>query len=195
MKRLIAVLAVAGLAFVACNRNTSERPSASTAATESSPTPAPTPCALKSGSTEPKSNPGSGESALVTDVRPNADGCPRVVFEFRDQQSGYKVEYVDPPLTECGSGATIPTSSWDANAYLRVRLEPAASVDLTKEGGPPTYTGPRDIAVRGAVLKHLKVDCDFEGVFSWIIGLDAKHDFNVFTLESPSRIVIDISQV
>jgi hypothetical protein len=187
------IVAVLAAAVGACGNN-DEAGQEPTAAATLEPTPAPTPCALREGSMEPKTNMGS-ESALVTDVRPNAQGCPRVVFEFQDQESGYDVRYVDPPFTECGSGATIPTSSWEAGAYLHVRLEPAASADLSKEDAPPTYKGPRDIAVRGAVLKHLKVDCDFEGVFSWIVGLDERRNFNVFTLDSPSRIVIDISQV
>ena len=189
--RLFAIVAVAALLFAGCSKKSSNEATPSVAATTSAPTP--TPCALEGGSEANESNAGPGESALVTDVRPNAEGCPRVVFEFKDQVAGYRIGYAQPPFTECGSGATVATASWDATAYLDVHLEPAAGVDLTTTG-EATYTGPRDIAVRGDVLKHLKVTCDFEGVFEWIIGLDKKHEFKVLTLENPSRIVIEISQ-
>jgi hypothetical protein len=38
------------------------------------------------------------------------------------------------------------------------------------------------------------VNCDFEAVFEWIIGLDAKHPFDVTTFEDPPRLVIDVSE-
>ena len=44
------------------------------------------------------------------------------------------------------------------------------------------------------VLKHLTVTCDFEAVFTWLVGLDDKHAFDVQALTDPPRIVVDISQ-
>lgn len=187
MRRVLVVLV---LLCAACSRKQAAPPLASPTASVTA-TPTATACTLEGGQDQ-RSDRGTGEIALVTDVRPNADDCPRVVFEFKDHVAGYKIGYADPPFTECGSGETIPTSSWNATAYLDVHLEPSASVDLT-QNGEQTYSGPRDIAANGAVLKHLKVTCDFEAVFDWIIGLDSKHDFKVSTLDNPARLVIDIS--
>jgi len=191
VKRTLACLFVFALLFTACSKKDAAEPTASADASATA-TPTPTPCVLQGGSQTQQSDSGTGEIALVTDVRPNAEGCPRVVFEFKDHVAGYKIGYAEPPFTECGSGATIQTSSWHATAFIDVHLEPSASVDLT-HNGEQTYSGPRDIDANGAVLKHLKVTCDFEAVFDWIIGLDAKHDFKVSTLDNPARLVIDIS--
>jgi hypothetical protein len=155
-------------------------------------TPAPTPCALEGGETKPREGK-STQVGPVIDVRPNAEACPRVVFEFKDAVPGYDIAYKDGPFTDCGSGAEVSTSSWDASAFIDVRLEPSGGPDLAGNG-EPYYKGPRDIAVDGDVLKHLKVICDFEGVFEWVIGLDAKHPFDVTTFEGPPRLVIDISE-
>jgi hypothetical protein len=39
----------------------------------------------------------------------------------------------------------------------------------------------------------MKVVCDFEAVFEWIVGLDDTRPFAVSTLADPARLVIDIS--
>lgn len=132
----------------------------------------------------------------VTAVRPNKNdsgGCPRVVFEFRgDDTAGYVVSYAKPPFSQCGSGEEVSTDGWGASAYMQVKLEPSSSVDLMKEA-EETYTGPRDIPLDGEILKHMKVICDFEAQFVWLIGIDDEHPFQVTTFESPPRLVIDIA--
>ncbi len=162
-------------------------------------TPEPTPCAIQDGSTEAQESGTSPPTSPVTDVRYSPargeGGCPRIVFEFEDTVPAYQVEYATGPFSECGSGEDVPTDSWGAGAFLTVRLEPSGSADLSKPDAPQTYDGPRDIDIGGKVLKHMKVTCDFEAVFSWVVGLDARHDFSVFTLDDPSRVVIDISEI
>lgn len=157
-------------------------------------TTAPTPCSVEGASTEPKESETTAPAGLVTDVRYKAEGCPRIVFEFRDQESGYTVSYADPPFSECGSGEEVSTEGWGASAFLSVRLSPAGSADMEAPGAPATYKGPRDIAVRGKILKHLKVICDFEAEFTWLVALDARRAFAVTALDDPSRIVVDISE-
>jgi hypothetical protein len=181
------------VSFTGCNRGGDE----DTAASPRTSTPAPTPCSVPDGSLQPQRSDTNPESAPVTAVRytrRTEEGCPRIVFEFTDHVPGYAVAYADGPFSECGSGDAVPTDGWDATAFLTVRLEPSASVDTTDPNASQTYTGPRDIDVGGRVLKHMKVICDFEAVFEWVVGLDAKHDFAVFTLDDPSRIVIDVSE-
>lgn len=164
------------------------------ARTSASPTPAPTPCAVQDGSTDVQRSRTMPETAPLTDVRHSKEGCPRIVFEFSSHEPDYVVGYAEGSFSECGSGAPVSTDSWDATAFLTVRLEPSGTADLSKDDAPQTYDGPRDIAIDGDVLKHLKVICDFEAVLEWVVGLDARHDFTVFTLEDPARIVIDISE-
>ena len=190
MRRAGAVLSLVLLLGASCSRDESR--SATAAPTRTAATPVATPCALDEGSTEPREG-SSDQVGPVVDVRPNAEGCPRVVFEFKDNIPGYKIAYSDGPFTECGSGAEVPTTSWAAQAFIVVRLEPSGGPDFANNG-EPYYKGPRDIAVDGDALKHLKVICDFEGVFEWVIGLDTQHPFDVTTFEDPPRLVIDISE-
>jgi hypothetical protein len=129
----------------------------------------------------------------VTDVKYTAEGCPRITFEFDAQAPGYLVEYANAPFSDCGEGKMVSTDTWDSNAFLRVRLRPSASVDLSGDL-KPIYEGPRDIDVGGVVLKHMKVICDNEATFEWIVGLDDRHDFSVRVLDQPTRLVIDISE-
>ena len=166
----------------------------SAARRSASPTPAPTPCAIRDGSTDEQRSNAMPETAPLTDVRHSKEGCPRMVFEFSSHEPDYVVKYSEGPFSECGSGEPVSTDSWNASAFLTVRLEPSATADLSQPDAPQTYDGPRDIEADGAVLKHLKVICDFEAVLEWVVGLDARHDFTVFTLPDPARIVIDISE-
>ncbi len=194
LRRLTAVACVLVVALTGCNRSNDEQ---NAGATSPASTPAPTPCSVADGSLQPQHSDTNPEAAPVTAVRykqRTEEGCPRIVFEFTDHTPGYAVEYAGGPFSECGSGEEVPTDDWDATAFLTVRLEPSGSVDTTDPDAPQTYTGPRDIDVGGRVLKHMKVVCDFEAVFEWVVGLDARHDFSVFTLDDPSRIVIDVSE-
>jgi hypothetical protein len=192
VRRAIAVLGCALLVAAAgCSRDRSPR--TTILPTQVPSTPAATPCSVDGASTKPRES-ASQQVGPVVDVRPNAEGCPRIVFEFKDNIPGYKVAYAEPPFSECGSGAEVATASWDADAFIDVRLEPSGGPDLSSDEGEPYYKGPRDIPVNGDVLKHLKVNCDFEAVFEWIIGLDAKHPFDVTTFEDPPRLVIDVSE-
>ncbi len=191
MKAIRIVLGMLMVVAVACNKS-SNAPSASSSASPT-PTPTATPCALQGANTSSHQKASPGDTAAVTDVRHNSEGCPRIVFEFQGRVPGYKVEYASPPFSDCGSGQQADTSSWHANAYLEVRLSPSGGVDLSKSD-KPTYTGPRDIAVDGAILKHLKVICDFEGVFTWVVALDTKRPFTAEALDSPPRLIVDVSE-
>lgn len=194
MKRALAVV-LCGLALAGSACGGDDAPSPATSEpTETAALPTVTPCLLEDATTDEKKNESRPPHAPMVEVRTSGEGCPRVVFEFEDQVSGYNVRYVDPPLTDCGSGEETDTSAWDADAFLEVRLEPSGGPDLTSEEGEPTYKGSRDITVeQNAILKHLKVTCDFEAVFTWAIGLDRRRPFTVTTLQDPPRLVVDIS--
>ena len=190
-KRWSVVLGCVLLLAAACSSGDDTQTTAQPTSTTATPTA--TPCAVEGATTEPRERENE-QVGPVVDVRQTDEGCPRVVFEFKDNVSGYKVAYDEPPFSECGSGAEVDTSSWDASAFIHVRLFPSGGPDIESESGEPYYKGSRDIEVDGAVLKHLKVICDFEAVFEWVIGLDAEHPFEVTTFEDPPRLVIDISE-
>jgi hypothetical protein len=195
MRKLSMVVVLLGLVLAGCSKSkpsSTSAPSASVPASASA-RPTATPCTVAGASTLTASAPASGNEAAVRDIRYSDDGCPSIVFQFEgDHTPGYTVEYASPPFNDCGSGAPVAVSSWGADHYLQMRFEPSGGVDLSKSPNP-TYTGPRDIAVDGPTLKHLKSTCDFEGVFTWIAGVRGNDAFKVQAMKDPPRIVVSIS--
>jgi hypothetical protein len=115
-------------------------------------------------------------------------GYDRVVFQFRDQGlPGYRVEYVQPPLKEDGSGDPVDVVG---NAFVVVRMEPASGFDLSSGEGELVYKGPKRLP-GASVVKEVVRTGDFEAVLSWAIGLEGKVPFRVTTLDSPSRLIVD----
>jgi hypothetical protein len=113
------------------------------------------------------------------------------VFEFRNALPGYRIEYVDPPLREDGSGADIAVAG---DAFVLVRMEPASGFDLSVPEGELVYKGPRRIDATDAgasVMREVVRTGDFEAVLSWAVGLSDRVDFRVLELDSPPRLVVD----
>lgn len=148
------------------------------------------------GATDPATAPGDPGGALLTDVRVGAHGCfDRVVFEVRPAGGGaaapvgYTVGYEPGPLTEDGSGEPV---SVEGGAFLVVRLM-ATGVDLSREDAPETYTGPATIDPQGTSrVVQVRRTGDFEGVSTWVVGVDATRPFRVEVVESPTRLVVDV---
>jgi hypothetical protein len=119
------------------------------------------------------------------------EGYDRVVFQFTNGLPGYRVEYVQPPLKEDGSGKPVSVTG---NAVVVVRMEPASGFDLNTGEGVMVYKGPKriDATSQGtSVVQELVRTGDFEAVLSWAIGLSDKVDFKVSTASSPSRLIVD----
>jgi hypothetical protein len=116
------------------------------------------------------------------------EGYDRVVFQFRGEGvPGYRVEYVEPPLKEDGSGNPVQI---DGNAFVVVRMEPASGFDLNTGEGELVYKGPKRLP-GAAVVKEVVRTGDFEAVLTWAVGLEQKVDFRVTTAASPSRLIVD----
>jgi len=117
-----------------------------------------------------------GYARMTVEIGPEAPGPP-----------GYRVEYVDRPLIECGSGNQIfPVG----DAWLEVRLEPVAA---HTEAGQPTL-GAREITVEGPLLLRVYRTCDFEGVVTLVMALASPNPYRVLTLADPWRIVVDVQR-
>jgi hypothetical protein len=163
--------------------------------------PSPTPTTTTTGGIDPLQgaattpvigSSSSSETALLDRIAVGRhEGYDRVVFQFQNGLPGYRVEYVQPPLKEDGSGKPV---SVQGNAIVLVRLEPASGFDLNTAEGVMTYKGPKRIegaAAGTSVVQELVRTGDFEAVLSWAIGLSDKVDFRVRTAAAPSRLIVD----
>ena len=148
---------------------------------------------LEGAGTNPvEADPAGDETALLERVAIGRhEGYDRVVFQFRNNVPGYRVEYVQPPIKEDGSGNAVQVKG---NAFVQVRMEPASGFDLTTGEGVLVYKGPKriDAAAAGtSVVRDVVRTGDFEAVLTWAIGLEEKVDFRVMTTKSPARLIVD----
>jgi len=196
----LAVAAATGLA--ACSHGGS----GSDAATKGRPAPSPTqpasttqagaePCTF-SGATDAAQGAAGSPTRLLTDVRVGVHDCyERVTFEFRPRTGdaagpvAWKAAYEPGPVTEDASGRTVPVKG---GAFLVVHFS-AQGADLTKPDAPDTYTGPTSLEAAGATrIQQVRRTGDFEGVLTWVIGVDRQRPFHVGTQDDPARVVIDV---
>ncbi len=145
---------------------------------------------MDGASTDPVTVPATNtETALLTDVRAaRHEGYDRVVFAFKNALPGYDVRYIDRPVTADGSGDEVTV---DGAHVVQVRMESALDADLEQEGAPPTYTGPTRFSPGTPEVVELVRTGGFEGVLTWVVGLNDRVDFRVLTLTDPPRLVVD----
>ena len=150
-------------------------------------------CTRSGAATADQATPSTDATSLLTAVRTAVhDGCDRVVFEFRDgAPPGYQVGYKPGPFNKGESNEPLGVQG---AAYLVVRLDKASGVDQSSPMAGPTYTGSRALTNLGLDHAVEVVNSeDFEGILTWVIGLDSQRPFTVTTLSSPPRVVVDIS--
>ena len=198
--RLLVAAVVAAGALAACGDDGSDTTSAANGrpagepAETSSTTTSTAPCTFSGATAEAEGNQ-DAFTRLLTDVRVGAHGCyDRVTFEFKPQAGeatgpvAWHAAYEEPPITEDGSGRTVAVKG---AAFLVVRFS-AAGADLSQEGAPETYTGPASLESADATrIRQARRIGDFEGVLTWVIGLDRRRPFSVTSQDNPSRIVVD----
>jgi len=187
------LLACALLAFAGCGGSSSSESEPPAAGTTTATAPTTT-----AGQTDPLA--GAGTNVVVAPTTAPAtvllervavghhEGYDRVVFQFRgDGLPGYRIEYMEPPFQEDGSGNPIHVAG---TAFVVVRMEPASGFDLNTGEGELVYKGPKRLPGTGVVQEVVRTG-DFEAVLSWTIGLEAKVPFLVTTAASPPRLVVD----
>lgn len=136
---------------------------------------------------------GAGRAYLTAvRVAATSGGGSRVVFEFEPNLPGYRIEYIERPVTEDGSGDVVEVAG---EAVLQVRMEEAAGARIEGERVIPTYTGPKRVpsgGTGGVVTEAVDIG-DYEAVVTWAVGLGRRVPaISVSTLSGPSRLVIDV---
>ncbi|HEX6312897.1 MAG TPA: hypothetical protein VF152_14885 [Acidimicrobiia bacterium] len=195
MGRTGLLAAVFAVALAACgddgngSSSGSTTTSASTTSSTTTSTSAPDGCPFD-GATTAVSAPAPADVLVLGDVRVAGHECfDRVVFEFRDPGApGYEVSYVPGPIVMDGSGEPVAV---EGSAFLQIRMPYATGFDF--ETSTPSYTGPtRFTPADTTQVREVVRTGDFEAILTWVVGLDEERPFQVFTLEDPNRLVVDI---
>ncbi|MDN5895222.1 MAG: AMIN domain-containing protein [Nocardioides sp.] len=134
--------------------------------------------------TRPKAGRGSGEAITLTEVRvDDHEDFGRIVLEFSGTGTpGWAVNYVDEATLE-GSGAVVRLRGDSTlNIYASNTTWPA----------PNYYDGPERLNGENGI-PDLYVAGTFEGYTQVLAGIDGRAPFRVFTLNQPSRLVVDIA--
>jgi hypothetical protein len=131
----------------------------------------------------------STERGLLSDVKATTVGdVDRVTFTFAGPLPGYRVGYVDRPVTEDGSGEEIAV---DGESVLQVHFEPASGFDL--EAGKAVYTGPTRLDLATKTVLDVVRQGDFEANLAWVIGVDRNAPFRVRTESGPNRVIVEVA--
>jgi hypothetical protein len=125
---------------------------------------------------------------VLTSVRTaKHEGYDRIVMEFKDRVPGYRVEYIDKPVRDCGEGKEIPLAG---DSWLEIRMYP---VDAHTQEGQPTIVE-RQRKLDLPVMLEGKQTCDFEAVVTWVLGTAKPNPYRILELKDPPRLVVDVKQ-
>jgi len=116
-----------------------------------------------------------------------------VSFELEPEAKvmGYDVSYqpADTAKIEDASGNPVEIAG---NAFLVVRLTPAMTAKIDGDEVTKTYTGPSRLPGQGPITEVVKTG-DFEGVVTWVIGLDRELPFGTEVRADTLDVGIDTS--
>jgi hypothetical protein len=141
-------------------------------------------------------NPAVAPSDRLTQVTVETGiGVDKVVFTFGPSTgipSGTKptgeLKPTAPPFSLAGSGAQVDVAG---HRFIAVTFRGMAIAD---EQGNPSYTGPDDIKPNALAVRELRLVDDFEGVVTWIVGVDGPGCVAVSRLTGPDRVVVAVTQ-
>jgi hypothetical protein len=190
---VIALLSVCGLAACARDEAGPPRQDLPAAAADTSPAEDNNASALRNPDTAAWTagltvKPGS-EMTTLTEVRSAVhDEFERIVFAFGPGPTpGYKVEYIDRPVRQCGSGDVVELPG---DAWISVRFEPSQA--HTEEGAPTIAE--RSRALNYQNIKALRMICDFEGQVEWVVAVASPNRYRTLELRGPERLVLDVKK-
>jgi hypothetical protein len=122
-------------------------------------------------------------------------GVDKVVFTFGPSTgipSGTKptgeLKPTAPPFSLAGSGADVQIAG---HRFIAVTFRGMAVAD---EQGNPSYAGPADIKPNALAVRELRLVDDFEGIVTWIVGVDGPGCVAVSRLTGPDRVVVAVTQ-
>jgi len=184
---------------------------ASSAPASNGPSEGATSSAVPSASAVPSSQPtatATASAACITTVRAEVAPSDRltgvavhpgtdtdtITFTFgtsSGQPSGThptdELKPASPPFTLGGSGQTVTVTG---KRFIAITFRGMAVAD---EQGTPTYSGPADIQRNAPAVRELRQIEAFEGVVTWIVGVDGPGCISLSRLSSPARIVVAVS--
>lgn len=134
------------------------------------------------------------ETMYLTSISDGSDKCSAKVlfgFEERAPGPGYEVSYRPAATAKVEDGSGNPVEI-DGQAFLVVKLTPAMTAKIDGDQVMKTYTGPNRLPGTGPIAEVVKTG-DFEGVVTWVIGLDREHLFTTDSSDSQLVVRIDYS--
>lgn len=115
-------------------------------------------------------------------------GFDRMVLDFGGGPiPGYRVEYVDRPVRQCGSGDTVEL---EGDGWLVIRMHNTRAHD---DAGRATIS-PRERKVGLPILREMEIICDFEGETAIALGVARPNRYRVMELPNGPVLAIDILQ-
>ncbi|MGH3519938.1 MAG: AMIN-like domain-containing (lipo)protein [Haloechinothrix sp.] len=129
----------------------------------------------------------STQTPVMTGIRTGqSSGFDRIVLDMAGHRPGVTYKWGDE-LRQDGSGHVV----WlTGEHFITARVNPAAAHD---DSGDPTYRGPKKFRTRNLRnVMAVAVTGDFEAVLSIGLGTRYRSWVRVFTLSSPTRVVIDV---
>jgi hypothetical protein len=109
-------------------------------------------------------------------------------LEPRIEAPGFRASY-EPAGTakvEDASGNPVEIAG---DAFLVVKMMPAMTAKIDGDQVTKTYTGPNRLSGTDPITEVVKTG-DFEGVVTWVIGLDRERPFLVTT--SDGKLFVDV---
>jgi hypothetical protein len=198
---LVGSLVVAGRQVISRQTIPAGLPTPTSVALSPAPTPAPSGGAPSPG-VSPIASPGSGLAAFSCAATSGGDAAmptpPLGVTAVRvGAQGGYDrfVIELNGPVPRFAVGPQSSARFVRDASGQPVTLRGSAGLVVRLQGAQAhgTYSGPVDLRPTGtAVIQEASQIGDFEGVVTWGLGLSRAACFRVFTLTSPSRLIVDV---
>jgi hypothetical protein len=138
---------------------------------------------------EPQQRAGAAGSTLRGVRTAGHEQFDRIVFEFDGAVPGHRLDYIDRPIRECGSGRVLQVAG---QAWLRVRFDQARAHELV-DGFAQATVASRNRTLDHALVQQLVLTCDAGGQLEWVAGVRTPNQFRLLQLTEPARLVVDIN--